>query len=85
MLTDVSPRSLFPSLTEAVDFLKEMKEKEVVLNDKHITLFFHMLFSLATKGGAPTVQRLQDSMFTLGLVKPNSNLLSPLVSAYIER
>ncbi|XP_033956567.1 LOW QUALITY PROTEIN: leucine-rich PPR motif-containing protein, mitochondrial [Pseudochaenichthys georgianus] len=71
-------------IEEAVDFLKEMKEKEVVLNDKHITLFFHMLFSLATKGGAPTVQRLQDSMFTLGLVKPNSNLLSPLVSAYIE-
>ncbi|KAK1905498.1 hypothetical protein KUDE01_012680, partial [Dissostichus eleginoides] len=53
------------------------------VNDKHTTLFFHMLFSLATKGGAPTVQRLQDSMFTLGLAKPNSNLLSPLVTAYI--
>ncbi|XP_034093655.1 leucine-rich PPR motif-containing protein, mitochondrial-like [Gymnodraco acuticeps] len=71
-------------MEEAVDLLKEMKEKEVVLNDKHITLFFHMLFSLATKGGAPAIQRLQDSMFTLGLAKPNSNLLSPLVTAYIE-
>ncbi|XP_010790169.1 leucine-rich PPR motif-containing protein, mitochondrial-like [Notothenia coriiceps] len=71
-------------MEEAVEFLKEMKEKKVVLHDRHTTLFFHMLFSLATKGGAPAIQRLQDSIFTLGLARPNSNLLSPLITAYIE-
>ncbi|XP_071336267.1 leucine-rich PPR motif-containing protein, mitochondrial [Trachinotus anak] len=69
---------------EAVDILKEMKEKGVVLNDTHLTLLFHMLNSIVAKGGAPVIRQLQDTIFTLGLAKPSSNLCSPLITAYLE-
>lgn len=62
-----------------------MKEKEVVLNDTHVTLLFHLLNAIVSKGGAPTIQRLQDTIFTLGLAKPSANLCSPLISAYLDR
>lgn len=77
--------SLSPSITEAVDILKEMKEKDVVMNDTHLILLFHMLNSLVAKGDASTVQRLQDTIFTLGLAKPTTNLCSPLVTVYLNR
>lgn len=69
---------------EAVDILKEMKEKEVVLSDTHNTMLFHTLNSLGPKGGADTIRRLQDTVFTLGLAKPTANLCSPLISAYLD-
>ncbi|XP_077438416.1 leucine-rich PPR motif-containing protein, mitochondrial [Vanacampus margaritifer] len=69
---------------EAVDILKEMKEKDVVLNDNHLTMLFHVFNAAATNGGVPVVQRLQDTVFTLGLAKPKSNLFSPLINAYLE-
>uniref|UniRef100_A0A3B5M2R1 Leucine-rich pentatricopeptide repeat containing n=1 Tax=Xiphophorus couchianus TaxID=32473 RepID=A0A3B5M2R1_9TELE len=67
-----------------VDILKEMKEKDVMLNDSHITSVFHMLNTVAAKGGIPTVRRLQDTIFTLGLAKPTANLCSPVVTFYLE-
>uniref|UniRef100_A0AAQ4QPU5 Leucine rich pentatricopeptide repeat containing n=1 Tax=Gasterosteus aculeatus aculeatus TaxID=481459 RepID=A0AAQ4QPU5_GASAC len=57
---------------EAVDILKEMKEKEVALNDSHLTMLFFTLSAV-------------DTIFTLGLAKPTSNLCSPLITAYLER
>ncbi|XP_034754364.1 leucine-rich PPR motif-containing protein, mitochondrial [Etheostoma cragini] len=69
---------------EAVDILKEMKEKEVVMNDTHVTMLFHTLNSVVAKGGAPTIRRLQDTIFTLGLAKPTANLCSPLITAYLD-
>ncbi|XP_019715884.1 leucine-rich PPR motif-containing protein, mitochondrial [Hippocampus comes] len=69
---------------EAVDILKEMREKDVVLNDNHVTMFFHTLSAAVANGGAPVVQRLQDTIFTLGLAKPSANLCAPLVSAYLN-
>ncbi|XP_070771978.1 leucine-rich PPR motif-containing protein, mitochondrial [Enoplosus armatus] len=69
---------------EAVDILKEMKEKEVVMNDGHITMLFHTLNTVVAKGGAPTIRRLQDTIFTLGLAKPTANLCSPLITAYLD-
>lgn len=69
---------------EAVDILKEMKEKESAMNDTHVTMLFHMLNDVATKGGAPTVRRLQDTIFTLGLTKPTANLCSPLITAFLD-
>lgn len=77
--------SPFPSIAEAVDILKEMKEKEVVMNDTHITLLFHMLNSVVAKGGVSTIRRLQDTIFALGLAKPTANLCSPLITAYLDR
>ncbi|XP_077351806.1 leucine-rich PPR motif-containing protein, mitochondrial [Festucalex cinctus] len=70
---------------EAVDILKEMKEKDVVLSDGHLTMLFHTLTAAAASAGAAVVQRLQDTVFTLGLAKPNANLCSPLISTYLER
>lgn len=73
------------SCSEALDMLKEMKEKDVLLKDTSVTMFFHTLNSAALKGDISTVQRLQETAFTLGLVKPSSNLCSPLVTAYLEK
>ena len=74
-----------PPFTEAVDILKEMKEKEVLIDDTQVTVIFHILSSLAAKGNTATIQRLQETIFTLGLAKPTTNLCSPLISAYLDR
>ncbi|XP_061767188.1 leucine-rich PPR motif-containing protein, mitochondrial [Nerophis ophidion] len=72
-------------LDEAVDILKEMKENDVVLNDYHLNLLFHTLTSVVSNGGgANAVRRLQDTIFTLGLAKPTSNLCSPLIGVYLD-
>lgn len=68
-----------------MDILKEMKEKDVVLNDSHVTTLFHTLNSLAATGDKAAIKRLQDTIFTLGLAKPTANLCSPLISAYLDR
>ncbi|TSK42158.1 Leucine-rich PPR motif-containing protein, mitochondrial [Bagarius yarrelli] len=80
----VSVLSKHGRVEEAVDILKEMKEKNVRLSNTASTKLFHILNTAALKGDMTTVRRLQDSVFTLGLVKPTSNLCSPLVSAYLE-
>ncbi|KAM3606567.1 uncharacterized protein V6R79_018880 [Siganus canaliculatus] len=83
-ITLVKALSKNARVEEAVDILKEMKEKEVVLDDTHVTMLFHMLNALASKGDAATIQRLQDTIFTLGLAKPTANLCSPLITAYLD-
>uniref|UniRef100_A0AAR2LIH6 Leucine-rich PPR motif-containing protein, mitochondrial n=1 Tax=Pygocentrus nattereri TaxID=42514 RepID=A0AAR2LIH6_PYGNA len=67
-----------------LDILKEMKEKDVAVKDTTVTLLFHTLNSAALKGDSTTIRRLQDTIFTLGLVSPSSNLCSPLVTVYLE-
>uniref|UniRef100_A0A669DCL4 Leucine rich pentatricopeptide repeat containing n=1 Tax=Oreochromis niloticus TaxID=8128 RepID=A0A669DCL4_ORENI len=66
-----------------VDILKEMKEKDVAMNDTHVTTLFHTLNAVAAAGDIPSIRRLQDTVFTLGLVKPTANLCSPVVTAYL--
>lgn len=56
-----------------------------MLNDSHVTTLFHTLNSLAATGDKATIQRLQDTIFALGLAKPTANLCSPLISAYLDR
>ncbi|XP_074531608.1 leucine-rich PPR motif-containing protein, mitochondrial [Halichoeres trimaculatus] len=70
---------------EAVDLLKEMKEKDVVLDDSHSSLLFYVLNSLVTSGGVTSIPQLLDTIFTLGLAKPNANLCSPLITAHLEK
>uniref|UniRef100_A0AAX7TV51 PROP1-like PPR domain-containing protein n=1 Tax=Astatotilapia calliptera TaxID=8154 RepID=A0AAX7TV51_ASTCA len=70
-------------MEEAVDILKEMKEKDVPMNDTHMTTLFHALNAVAAGGDIPSIRRLQDTVFTLGLVKPTANLCSPVVTAYL--
>lgn len=55
------------------------------MDDTHVTMLFHVLNTLAAKGDALTIQRLQETVFTLGLVKPTANLCSPLITAYLDR
>nr|XP_061794346.1 leucine-rich PPR motif-containing protein, mitochondrial [Nerophis lumbriciformis] len=69
---------------EAMDMLKEMKENDVVLNDSHVTMLADVLNVAASNGGAPAVQRLQDTIFTLGLAKTTTALCTPLISAYMN-
>nr|XP_057914042.1 leucine-rich PPR motif-containing protein, mitochondrial isoform X2 [Doryrhamphus excisus] len=70
---------------EAVDLLKEMKENDVVLNSSHSSMLFHTLNAVVYKGGgALAIQRLQDTIFTLGLAKPTANLCAPLISVYLK-
>ncbi|XP_061600932.1 leucine-rich PPR motif-containing protein, mitochondrial [Cololabis saira] len=71
-------------MEEAMDVLKEMKEKDVMLNDANNTSIFHLLSAVAAKGNIPDVRRLQDTIFTLGLAKPTANLCSPVVTAYLD-
>ncbi|XP_054885864.1 leucine-rich PPR motif-containing protein, mitochondrial [Poeciliopsis prolifica] len=76
--------SLNDKVEEAMDILKEMKEKDIILNDTHLTAIFHMLNAVAAKGETTTVRRLQDTIFTLGLAKPTASLCSPLITFYLE-
>ncbi|XP_013886428.1 leucine-rich PPR motif-containing protein, mitochondrial [Austrofundulus limnaeus] len=69
-------------IEEAVDLLKEMKAKNVELTNIHIDSLFHM-FNLM-KDDIPTLRRLQETIFSLGLAKPSTNLCSPLISAYLS-
>lgn len=68
-----------------MDILKEMKEKDVPMNGTHITTLFHALNTVAAGGDIPSIRRLQDTVFTLGLVTPTANLCSPVVTAYLVR
>ncbi|KTG42350.1 hypothetical protein cypCar_00026373, partial [Cyprinus carpio] len=72
-------------LEEAIDMLKEMKEKDVQLRDSTISLLTLTMNTAAMKGDANTIRRLQETIFTLGLAKPSSNLCSPLITCYLER
>ncbi|XP_016400889.1 leucine-rich PPR motif-containing protein, mitochondrial-like [Sinocyclocheilus rhinocerous] len=72
-------------LEEAIDMLKEMKEKDVQLRDGTISLLTLTMNTAAMKGDANSIRRLQETIFTLGLAKPSSNLCSPLITCYLER
>uniref|UniRef100_A0A8D0CHG9 Leucine rich pentatricopeptide repeat containing n=1 Tax=Scleropages formosus TaxID=113540 RepID=A0A8D0CHG9_SCLFO len=67
-------------LEEAVDMLKEMKGKNLTLEDTAVTALFHILNRVALQGDAAAVKRLQDTVFSLGLVKPSALLTSATVS-----
>ncbi|KAM9365070.1 LOW QUALITY PROTEIN: leucine-rich PPR motif-containing protein, mitochondrial [Pholidichthys leucotaenia] len=70
-------------IEDAVDILKEMKEK-ATLNDVHTHTLFHVLNDVAAVGQASTVQQLQDTIFTLGLAKPSKRLCGPWITAYLN-
>ncbi|XP_056326480.1 leucine-rich PPR motif-containing protein, mitochondrial [Danio aesculapii] len=71
-------------LEEAIDILKEMKEKDIMLRDNLIGFLSFTMNSIAMKGDADAIRRLQETIFTLGLAKTSSGLCSPLVTCYLE-
>uniref|UniRef100_A0A6I8RSC2 Leucine-rich PPR motif-containing protein, mitochondrial n=1 Tax=Xenopus tropicalis TaxID=8364 RepID=A0A6I8RSC2_XENTR len=72
-------------IADAINVLKEMKEKDVPLKETTTTSFFHILNAAALRGDAETVDKIHESIVTLGLAKPTSNLCSPLVSVHLEK
>ncbi|XP_069351238.1 leucine-rich PPR motif-containing protein, mitochondrial [Eulemur rufifrons] len=72
-------------LQDAINILKEMKEKDVLIKDATVLSFFHILNGAALRGEIETVKQLHEAILTLGLAKPSTNLSSPLVTAYLEK
>lgn len=72
-------------IVDAINILKEMKEKDVPIKDTTATSFFHILNGAALRGEVETVSRLHESIVALGLAKPTGNLCSPLVTVHLEK
>ncbi|XP_006159968.1 leucine-rich PPR motif-containing protein, mitochondrial [Tupaia chinensis] len=72
-------------LQDAINILKEMKEKDVLIKDATVLSFFHILNGAALRGEIETVKQLHEAIVTLGLAKPSTNLSSPLVTVYLEK
>ncbi|XP_038607102.1 leucine-rich PPR motif-containing protein, mitochondrial [Tachyglossus aculeatus] len=72
-------------LQDAINILKEMKEKDVLIKDTTVTSFFHILNGAALRGEADTVKELHEAILQLGLAKPTTNLCSPLVTVHLEK
>ncbi|KAK7821573.1 hypothetical protein U0070_014453 [Myodes glareolus] len=72
-------------LQDAINILKEMKEKDVVIKDATVTSFFHILNGAALRGEIETVKQLHESIVTLGLAKPSTNISLPLVTVHLEK
>ncbi|XP_028927435.1 leucine-rich PPR motif-containing protein, mitochondrial isoform X2 [Ornithorhynchus anatinus] len=72
-------------LQDAINILKEMKEKDVLIKDTTVTSFFHILNGAALRGDAETVKELHEAILQLGLAKPTTSLCSPLVTVHLEK
>ncbi|KAH0515163.1 Leucine-rich PPR motif-containing protein, mitochondrial [Microtus ochrogaster] len=72
-------------LHDAINILKEMKEKDVLIKDTTVTSFFHILNGAALRGEIETVKRLHEAIVTLGLAKPSTNISVPLVTVHLEK
>ncbi|KAK7140045.1 hypothetical protein R3I94_012607 [Phoxinus phoxinus] len=71
-------------LEEAIEMLKEMKEKDVPLREGTFNLLIAAMNTAAMKGDSNTIRRLQETIFTLGLAKPSNKLCAPLIACYLE-
>lgn len=80
------PKGLLCSfIVDAINILKEMKEKDVLIKDTTVLSFFHILNGAALRGETETVQQLHEAIMTLGLTKPSTTISSPLVTLYLEK
>ena len=72
-------------IVDAINILKEMKEKDVLIKDATVVSFFPILNGAALRGETETVKQLHEAIVTLGLAKPSTTLSSPLVTLYLEK
>ncbi|XP_048208975.1 leucine-rich PPR motif-containing protein, mitochondrial isoform X2 [Perognathus longimembris pacificus] len=72
-------------LQDAINILKEMKEKDVLIKDATVLSFFHILNGAALRGEVETVKQLHEAIVTLGLAKPSTSLGFPLVTVHLEK
>ncbi|XP_015265641.1 PREDICTED: leucine-rich PPR motif-containing protein, mitochondrial [Gekko japonicus] len=72
-------------LEDAINVLKEMKEKDVPIKDTTVTSFFHLLNGVALRGDVETLNQLHESIVALGLAKSTGNLCSPFITVHLEK
>nr|XP_033793359.1 leucine-rich PPR motif-containing protein, mitochondrial [Geotrypetes seraphini] len=72
-------------LEDAINILKEMKEKEVSIKGSSVKTIFHILNTAALQGDVETVNRLYETIVTLGLADASANLCSPLITVHLEK
>uniref|UniRef100_A0A8C5MAX7 Leucine rich pentatricopeptide repeat containing n=1 Tax=Leptobrachium leishanense TaxID=445787 RepID=A0A8C5MAX7_9ANUR len=72
-------------LSDAIDILKELKEKGNIMEIQVGTFCFRILNTLAMRGEVEAVNQLHEAIVTLDLVKPSSNFCSPLVLVHLEK
>uniref|UniRef100_A0A8B9QJT0 Leucine rich pentatricopeptide repeat containing n=1 Tax=Apteryx owenii TaxID=8824 RepID=A0A8B9QJT0_APTOW len=71
-------------LEDAINVLKEMKEKDVPITDRTVASFFRVLNAAAMQGEVETVNRLHETIVTLGLAE-TAVLYSPLITVHLEK
>ncbi|NWI21039.1 LPPRC protein, partial [Crypturellus soui] len=69
---------------DAINVLKEMKEKDVPITDRTVASFFRILNAAAMRGEVETVNRLHDTIVSLGLAE-TALLYSPLITVHLEK
>ncbi|NWJ00375.1 LPPRC protein, partial [Crypturellus undulatus] len=69
---------------DAINVLKEMKEKDVPITDRTVASFFRILNAAAMRGEVETVNRLHDTIVSLGLAE-TAVLYSPLITVHLEK
>uniref|UniRef100_A0A670XQZ4 Leucine rich pentatricopeptide repeat containing n=1 Tax=Pseudonaja textilis TaxID=8673 RepID=A0A670XQZ4_PSETE len=72
-------------LDDAINILKEMKEKNVFIKDSVVTRCFHILNNVAIKGEVEKVTQLHEAMVCLLLPQSSVKLCSPLVTVHLQR
>ncbi|XP_070788465.1 leucine-rich PPR motif-containing protein, mitochondrial [Pituophis catenifer annectens] len=72
-------------LDDAINILKEMKEKNVCIKDSAVTQCFHILNNVAFKGEVEKVNQLHEAMVDLLLPQSSVKLCSPLVTVHLKR
>ncbi|KAM9847470.1 leucine-rich PPR motif-containing protein, mitochondrial [Aulostomus maculatus] len=69
---------------EAENILKEMKEKNVTLDNRSTRMLRTMLNVFAIEGNIPLIKRLLEIVLTLGLLSPTRNICAPLIVAHLK-
>uniref|UniRef100_A0A670K3X9 Leucine rich pentatricopeptide repeat containing n=1 Tax=Podarcis muralis TaxID=64176 RepID=A0A670K3X9_PODMU len=77
--------SKYGRVEDAINILKEMKEKDVPIQSISATSFFHIINGAAMRHDVEVVNRLLETIVSLGLAKPTGNLCSPLVGVHLEK
>ncbi|ETE71867.1 Leucine-rich PPR motif-containing protein, mitochondrial [Ophiophagus hannah] len=72
-------------LDDAINILKEMKEKNVCIKDSAVTQCFRTLNNVAIKGEVEKVTQLHEAMVCLLLPQSSVKLCSPLVTVHLQR
>ncbi|KAM8945431.1 leucine-rich PPR motif-containing protein, mitochondrial [Pelodytes ibericus] len=72
-------------LTDAINILKEMKEKDVQGTETANFAFFHIINACSIAEDVKAVNQLHECIVSLRLAQPTANLCSPLVSVHLRK